>query len=300
MVKGVGAGFSKGTRGVDDQCNMNEDSDMHRAGKTYDGIDMELTKSILVEISSDIPCSESNINKVHTITGIASEFIRKMNDRASSKCMMDISEKVVRANAASNVQTTFNKATLVLIWFRERIHSMGSLFANGFAFPVFDSKKGLEEVFENGALDDPITMGIPLLDGFGFSKETVRVEYEWKPPQCDHCKIFGHVDDQCPKNAMNIPTIDMTNDGFQVVVNKQKMNHGNSPKNRAPNMSTSTKDGSKPSSSFYSASSKKGDRKAPTNLSNMPTSNPYDLLSQEFDPENYTRSRGDPNLVQGL
>ncbi|GJY11335.1 hypothetical protein Tco_0379520 [Tanacetum coccineum] len=216
---------------------------MHRAGKTYDGIDMELTKSILVEISSgkydELVAGMSTANlKTH------SEFIRKMNDRAGSKCMMDISEKVVRANAASNVQTTFNKATS------------------------------------------------------GFSKETVHVEYEWKPPRCDHCKIFGHVDDQCPKNAMNIPTIDMTDDGFQVVVNKQKMNHGNSPKNGAPNMSTSTKDGLKPSSSFYSASSKNGGRKAPTNSSNMPTSNPYDLLSQEFDLENYTRSGGDPNLVQ--
>nr|GEV54784.1 hypothetical protein [Tanacetum cinerariifolium] len=67
-----------------------------------------------------------------------------------------------------------------------------------------------------------ITMGIPLLDGLGFSKEMVRVEYEWKPHRCDHCMIFGHVDDQCLKNATNIPTIDMTNDGFQVVVNKRK------------------------------------------------------------------------------
>ncbi|GJV99270.1 hypothetical protein Tco_1554522 [Tanacetum coccineum] len=45
-------------------------------------------------------------------------------------------------------------------------------------------------------------------------------------------------------------------------------------------------------------SSKEGGRKAPTNSSNILTSNPYDLLSQEFDPENYTRSGGDPNLVQ--
>ncbi|GKA24964.1 hypothetical protein Tco_0710997 [Tanacetum coccineum] len=65
-------------------------------------------------------------------------------------------------------------------------------------------------------------------------------------------------------------------------------------------MSTSAKDGSKPSSSFSSASSKKGGRKAPTNSSNIPTSNPYDLLSQEFDHENYTRSVGDPNLVQNV
>lgn len=60
-------------------------------------------------------------------------------------------------------------------------------------------------------------------------------------------------------------------------------------------MSNSAKDGSKPLSSFSSASSMKGGCKAPTNSSNIPTSNSYDLLSQEFDPENYTRRGGDPN-----
>nr|GEU42681.1 hypothetical protein [Tanacetum cinerariifolium] len=50
----------------------------------------------------------------------------------------------------------------------------------------------------------------------------VRIEYEWKPPSCEQCKIFGHVYDQCPKNATATPTIDATNDGFQKVVNRRK------------------------------------------------------------------------------
>ncbi|GJV27530.1 zinc knuckle CX2CX4HX4C containing protein [Tanacetum coccineum] len=106
-------------------------------------------------------------------------------------------------------------------------------------------------------------------------EEMVRVEYEWKPPCCEQCKIFGHVYDQCPKNATAIPTVDMNNDGFQTVVNKRKSGktgstntsrsgvivgkatwqpikpkvrfepkaHGNSPKNVTPNVSTSAKDG---------------------------------------------------------
>ncbi|GKB34076.1 homeobox protein knotted-1-like protein 6, partial [Tanacetum coccineum] len=28
----------------------------------------------------------------------------------------------------------------------------------------------------------------------------VRVEYEWKPPRCVCCKVFGHVQEECPKN----------------------------------------------------------------------------------------------------
>nr|GEV13126.1 copia protein [Tanacetum cinerariifolium] len=50
----------------------------------------------------------------------------------------------------------------------------------------------------------------------------VRIEYEWKPPRCDTCKIFGHVHDQCPKTTTVTPTIaEKSNDGFQTVVNKK-------------------------------------------------------------------------------
>ncbi|GJS16975.1 putative ribonuclease H-like domain-containing protein [Tanacetum coccineum] len=87
------------------------------------------------------------------------------------------------------------------------------------------------EVKADEVLKDSITMGIPLPEGMGFSKETVRVEYEWKPPRCEQCKIFGHVYDQCPKNATAIPTVDMTNDGFQTVVNKRKQKVVNRRKN---------------------------------------------------------------------
>ncbi|GKA88316.1 zinc knuckle CX2CX4HX4C containing protein [Tanacetum coccineum] len=166
-------------------------------------------------------------------------------------------------------------------------------------------------------------------------EEMVRVEYEWKPPCCEQCKIFGHVYDQCPKNATTIPTVDMNNDGFQTVVNKRKSGktgstntsrssvtvgkatwqpikpkvrfepkaHGNSPKNVTPNVSTFAKDVPNivskkqlakavdiPSSSYTSVTTKKGGRQVPTRLSNIPTSNPYDWLSQEFDPENYTNT----------
>ncbi|GJS99786.1 putative reverse transcriptase domain-containing protein [Tanacetum coccineum] len=29
----------------------------------------------------------------------------------------------------------------------------------------------------------------------------VRVEYEWKPPRCTSCKVFGHIHEECPKNT---------------------------------------------------------------------------------------------------
>ncbi|GJY14128.1 hypothetical protein Tco_0383437, partial [Tanacetum coccineum] len=119
--------------------------------------------------------------------------------------------------------------------------------------------------------------------------------------------IFGHVYDQCPKNVTAIPIVDMTNDGFQTVVNKRRSGiigstntnrssvnvaktawqpiklkvgfepkvHGYSPRNGAPNVSTFAKDGS----NSVHTSSKKQLAKA------------VDI--PQFDPESYTRSGGD-------
>nr|GEV56197.1 zinc knuckle CX2CX4HX4C [Tanacetum cinerariifolium] len=66
----------------------------------------------------------------------------------------------------------------------------------------------------------------------GFTKETICVEYEWRPPRCDICKIFGHVHDHCPKKVVSppivttsnvvTPTIEKTNDGFQMVGKKKR------------------------------------------------------------------------------
>nr|GEW95238.1 hypothetical protein [Tanacetum cinerariifolium] len=53
----------------------------------------------------------------------------------------------------------------------------------------------LIEVNSEADLVDVVTIGIPSLTRDGFTKETICVEYEWRPPKCDICKIFGHVHD---------------------------------------------------------------------------------------------------------
>ncbi|GJV21718.1 zinc knuckle CX2CX4HX4C containing protein [Tanacetum coccineum] len=44
------------------------------------------------------------------------------------------------------------------------------------------------------------------VNGEKFMKK-VRVEYDWKPPMCSQCKVFGHADNRCPqmvnKNEQN-------------------------------------------------------------------------------------------------
>ncbi|GJS49268.1 zinc knuckle CX2CX4HX4C containing protein [Tanacetum coccineum] len=59
------------------------------------------------------------------------------------------------------------------------------------------------QVFEEDEVDlvDVVTIGIPSLTGDDFTKEIIRVEYEWRPPRCDECKIFRYVHDHGPKKV---------------------------------------------------------------------------------------------------
>ncbi|GKA02783.1 zinc knuckle CX2CX4HX4C containing protein, partial [Tanacetum coccineum] len=90
----------------------------------------------------------------------------------------------------------------------------------------------LIEVNSEADLVDVVTISIPSLTRDGFTKETIRVEYEWRPPRCGICKIFGHVHDHLPKKVVSppivttsnvvTPTVEKTNDGFQTLGKKKK------------------------------------------------------------------------------
>ncbi|GJZ40516.1 zinc knuckle CX2CX4HX4C containing protein [Tanacetum coccineum] len=47
-------------------------------------------------------------------------------------------------------------------------------------------------------------MVVLTLDGPGYTKETIRVEYEWGPPRCSACLLFGHSVDDCPKASKRV------------------------------------------------------------------------------------------------
>ncbi|GJS72426.1 hypothetical protein Tco_0705267 [Tanacetum coccineum] len=100
--------------------------------------------------------------------------------------------------------------------------------AKGFFFFKFDSRAGLDAVLEGG---------IPDLEGSGHTKETIRVECEWKPPRCPTCNIFRHTSETCPKKVVTTPVVNdtnVTNDGFQKVVNRKCNNKGSSAGNKLP------------------------------------------------------------------
>ncbi|GJR13813.1 hypothetical protein Tco_0796465 [Tanacetum coccineum] len=103
----------------------------------------------------------------------------------------------------------------------------------GFFFFNLDSRAGLKAVLEVFEEDDisliATFIGKPImLDSYttsmstfrryyhfsygdDFTKEIIRVEYDWRPPRCDICKIFGHVHDTYPKKVVSSPIVTTSN-----------------------------------------------------------------------------------------
>ncbi|GKD05540.1 retrotransposon protein, putative, ty1-copia subclass [Tanacetum coccineum] len=50
-------------------------------------------------------------------------------------------------------------------------------------------------------LKDNIVVAMPKITEEGHYTCNIRVEYEWKPPRCALCKVFGHNHEECPKNT---------------------------------------------------------------------------------------------------
>lgn len=61
--------------------------------------------------------------------------------------------------------------------------------------------RALVEVSSKEALLDSLVVAIPYPNGSGHSLEKIDIEYEWKPPRCETCKVFDHNDDGCTKRV---------------------------------------------------------------------------------------------------
>ncbi|GJS89807.1 retrotransposon protein, putative, ty1-copia subclass [Tanacetum coccineum] len=57
------------------------------------------------------------------------------------------------------------------------------------------------ELRANVELKDNIVVAMPKITREGHYTYNVHVEYEWKPPKCSSCKVFGHIHEECSKNT---------------------------------------------------------------------------------------------------
>nr|GEW16450.1 hypothetical protein [Tanacetum cinerariifolium] len=93
-----------------------------------------------------------------------------------------------------------------------------------------------------------------------YTREVIRVEYEWQPPRCAECKNFGRTLDKCPKGS-NKPvnttsTSDVIYDGFNEVVGRK--HKGKKTRTKQPNSKIGGICLSKPKPSFYRPVDKPG------------------------------------------
>nr|GEU66816.1 hypothetical protein [Tanacetum cinerariifolium] len=76
--------------------------------------------------------------------------------------------------------------------------------------------RAIIEVYYTYDLVDSLIVAIPFQNGSRHSLETNYIEYEWKPPRCDTCKIFDHTDEHCPKKPKTTTLTAITDDGLEV------------------------------------------------------------------------------------
>ncbi|GJW71741.1 putative RNA-directed DNA polymerase [Tanacetum coccineum] len=85
----------------------------------------------------------------------------------------------------------------ILVWVK--LHGVPATTFSEDGLSVIATKLALIEIRADEELKYTIVVAMPQLVREGFYTCTNRVEYEWKPPRCACCKIFGHVQDECPK-----------------------------------------------------------------------------------------------------
>lgn len=96
--------------------------------------------------------------------------------------------------------------------------------------------RALVEISSESELKHEVTMAIPKKDDSGIISACIKVEYEWKPPHCSLCKVFGHDQNGCPKcvkepvHSTNVvvPTtsLEETDDGSKEVQNRKAKGKG--------------------------------------------------------------------------
>nr|GEX15570.1 hypothetical protein [Tanacetum cinerariifolium] len=63
--------------------------------------------------------------------------------------------------------------------------------------------RAMVELRADVKLKDTLVVVVLKFVGGGYTMSTIHVEYEWTPPRCSSCKVFGHVLDECPKKIIS-------------------------------------------------------------------------------------------------
>jgi len=83
--------------------------------------------------------------------------------------------------------------------------------------------RALVEISADSDFKKELTIGVPDVEGEGYHKEVMKVEYEWQPPRCSHCCVFGHWSEACPKQVrLEKKKAKVDDEGFTEVAGRKK------------------------------------------------------------------------------
>ncbi|GJU09023.1 nucleotide-diphospho-sugar transferase [Tanacetum coccineum] len=135
-------------------------------------------------------------------------------------------------------------------------------------------------------LKDNIVVAMPKITREGHYTCNVRVEYEWKPPRCSSCKVFGHIHEECPKN---------TGAGEKKTVKKPSQTSRGVPV--GPKMGFKPQKEYRPVTKKPNASSSGNKKKGVEPTIKVSNSNPFDVLNSVDNDVEFGTNRGTTNLV---
>ncbi|GJU81440.1 hypothetical protein Tco_1283805 [Tanacetum coccineum] len=238
-------------------------------------------KSLYANITSKLSGKKVNVCTLFARGGNGIDVVVSMDSiRAISEPFANtaygffLGKNVAYLVVANYVRNTWGKYGLIL--------SMFSSSTGLFSFQ-FSSMNGLDAMLENGPwssyarvmielradveLKDNIVMVMPKITREGYYTCNVHVEYEWKPPRCSSCKVFGHIHEECPKNT------------------------GASEKNTMKKPSQTSR--GVPSTVGSSGNKKKGSEP----IIEVSNSNPFDVLNSVDNDVEFGTNEGTTNLV---
>lgn len=84
--------------------------------------------------------------------------------------------------------------------------------------------RAMVEISSENSLKEKVVVAIPKFESTGYNRCEIKVDYEWKPPRCSLCKVFGHTDANCQKKNKDPKEAKVNGEGFQQA--KTKKNKG--------------------------------------------------------------------------
>ncbi|GJX04953.1 zf-CCHC domain-containing protein [Tanacetum coccineum] len=134
---------------------------------------------------------------------------------------------IILTKWSPNLSLTKDKVSKVPVWVKMHKVPVVAYSEDGLSLIATQvGKPVMLDACYNGKKDfeTEVIMGVPEVEGTVHTNVKIQVEYEWKPPLCHDCHVFGHNDDQCPKRVIETVTVNLEaeNDRFTTITNQKK------------------------------------------------------------------------------